>query len=263
MNHKRLLIATDLTDASQKAIDCAVAYAKKTEAEIILLHIFEIADVDEYAKQMMATNFLSRDIKRQLQEAVKEIEDNEGVKANYLTKDGDLFGLIAEVLDETKSDILFLGTHGIHGVQHLTGSFLAKTIINTHKPVWVIQKQTPVKSYENVFVYIDEFPGEALHSLTLEIAKLYNAQLHFVFTEPNNGFAVSEMVNTIKKTMDSENIAYTLNFISDELDKPKHLLEMASEKQSPLIIVNRDGKDADVHIPVLTNKHHIEVVCLY
>lgn len=102
-----------------------------------------------------------------------------------------------------------------------------------------------------------------MHSLTLEIAKLYNAQLHFVFTEPNNGFAVSEMVNTIKKTMDSENIAYTLNFISDELDKPKHLLEMASEKQSPLIIVNRDGKDADVHIPVLTNKHHIEVVCLY
>ncbi len=263
MNLKRFLVATDLSDASQKAVDCAVALAKKTESEIVLLHIFEIADVDEYAKQMMSTNFLSRDIKRQLQEAVKEIEDKEGVKANYLTKDGDLFGLIAEVLEETKSDILYLGTHGVHGVQHLTGSFLAKTINNTNKPVWVIQKQTPVKSYENVFVYIDEFPGEALHPLTLEIANLYSAQLHFVFTEPNNGFAVSEMVNTIKNTMDTKNIAYTLNFISDELDKPKYLLEMASEKQSPLIVVNRDGKDADVHIPVLTNKHHIEVVCLY
>jgi nucleotide-binding universal stress UspA family protein len=262
MNSKRLLVATDLSDASQKAIDCAVAIAKQTQSEIILLHIFEIADVDDYAKQMMASNFLSRDIKRQLQEAATEIETLHGVKANYLTKDGELFGLIAEVLNETKSDILFLGTHGVHGVQHLTGSFLAKTINNTHKPVWVIQKQTSIIPYENIFVYVDEFPGVALSPLTLELAKLYNAHLHFVFTEPNSGYAVSEMVSALEKTLASQNINYSLNFISEELDKPKHLLDMAAEKTSPLIIVNRDGKDADKHIPVLTNKHHIEVVCL-
>lgn len=263
MNTNRLLVATDLSDASQKAIDCAVALAKKTNSEIILLHIFEIADVDDYAKQMMATNFLSRDIKRQLQEAATEIEKQDGVKANYLTKDGELFGLIAEVFTETNSDILFIGTHGVHGVQHITGSFLAKTINNTKKPVWVIQKQTPIKAYQNIFVYVDEFPGEALHPLTLELAKLYNSTLHFVFTEPNSGYAVSEMVNTINKTMEAHSMSHTLNFISDELDKPKHLIEMAFEKSSPLIIVNRDGKDVDQHIPVLCNKHHIEVVCLY
>lgn len=263
MNTNRLLVATDLSDASQRAIECAVAVAQKTNSEIILLHIFEIADVDDYAKQMMATNFLSRDIKRQLQESANEIEKLHGVKANYLTKDGELFSLIAEVFTETNSDILFLGTHGVHGVQHITGSFLAQTINNTKKPVWVIQKQTPIKAYENIFVYIDEFPGEALHPLTLELAKLYNAALHFVFTEPNSGYAVSEMVNLIKKTMEDKGISHTLNFISDELDKPKHLLEMAIEKASPLIIVNRDGKDADIHIPILCNKHHIEVVCLY
>ncbi|MFM9945718.1 MAG: universal stress protein [Bacteroidia bacterium] len=263
MNSKRLLVATDLSDASQKAIECAVALAKKNNSEIILLHIFEIADVDDYAKQMMASNFLSRDIKRQLQEAATEIETQQGIKANYLTKDGELFGLIAEVFIETNSDILFIGTHGIHGVQHLTGSFLAKTINNTKKPVWVIQKQTPIKEYQNIFVYLDEFPGEALHPLSLELAKLYKAKLHFVFTEPDSGYSVSEMVNTISKTMQDHSIDHTLNFISGELDKPKHLIEMAFEKPSPLIIVNRDGKDSDHHIPILTNKHHIEVVCLY
>ncbi len=263
MNIKRLLVATDLSEASDKSLQCAVMVAKKLNAEIILLHIFELADVDEHSKQMMASNFLSRDIKRQLQEAVQDIESKEGIKTSFLTKEGELFSLIAEATNETNSDILFIGTHGTHGVQHITGSFLAKTINNTNKPAWVIQKQTSITPYENIFVYVDEFPGVALHPLTLELAKLYNAHLHFVFTAPNNGFAVSELVNNLKKTLDSENISFTLNFISDEADKQKHLLEMASVKSSPLIIVNRDGKDADKHIPVLTNKNHIEVICLY
>jgi len=263
MNTKRLLVATDLSDASQKATDCAVALAKKTDSEIILLHIFEVADVDDYAKQMMATNFLSRDIKRQLQEAADDIQLQHNVKANYLTKDGELFGLIAEVFTETNSDILYIGTHGVHGVQHLTGSFLAQTIDNTQKPTWVIQKQTSIKAYENILVYLDEFPGQALHPLTLELALLYKTNMHFVFTEANNGYAVTEMVNTIEKTMKENDLSYTLNFISDKLDKPHQLIEMAQEKSSPLIIVNRDGKDSGRHIPILTNKHHIEVVCLY
>ena len=263
MNSKRLLVATDLSDASDKAIECAAAIAQKTQSDIILLHIFEIADVDDYAKQMMATNFLSRDIKRQLQEQADETAKKYSIKTNYLTKDGELFGLIGEVFTETNSDILFLGTHGVHGVQHLTGSFLAKTINNTVKPVWVVQKQTNVKNYENIFVYVDEFPGQALHSLTLELAKIYKAKLHFVFTEPNNGYAVTEMVNVVKSTLDDEKIDYSLTFISDQLDKPHHFLELASVKSSPLIIVNRDGETSDKHIPILTNKYHIEVVCLF
>jgi nucleotide-binding universal stress UspA family protein len=263
MNSKRLLVATDLSDASDKALECAALFAQKTESEIILLHIFEIADVDDYAKQMMATNFLSRDIKRQLQEQADETAKKFGIKTNYLTKDGELFGLIGEVFIETKSDILFLGTHGVHGVQHLTGSFLAQTINNTVKPVWVVQKQTTIKSYENIFVYVDEFPGQALHPLTLDLAKIYKAHVHFVFTEPNNGYAVTEMVNVVKSTMADEKIEYSLNFISEQADKPHHLLHLASEKSSQLIIVNRDGETAEKHIPILTNKNHIEVVCLY
>jgi len=87
--------------------------------------------------------------------------------------------------------------------------------------------------------------------------------MHIVFTEANNGFALTAKVNTIEKTMKENNLSYTLNLLSDKLVKPHHLIEMAQEKSSPLIIVNRDGKGSGRHIPILTNKHHIEVVCLY
>jgi nucleotide-binding universal stress UspA family protein len=91
MTIKKLLVATDLSDASYRALQCATIHAKKFQSEIILLHIFEVADVDDSAKRMMASSFLNRDIKRQLQEMVEEVSKNEGIKATYLTKEGELF----------------------------------------------------------------------------------------------------------------------------------------------------------------------------
>ncbi len=262
MKSKRLLVATDLSDASHKATLCAVELAKKTNSEIILLHIFELADVDEYARQMIATNFLSRDIKRQLQESVNEIESQHQLKANYLTKDGNLYERISEVLDETDSDILYIGTHGIHGVQHLIGSFLAKTINNAHKPTWVVQKQTDIIDYQDIFVYLDEFPTRALHPLTLELANLYNAKLHFVFTEPSTGYEVSEMVTDIEKKLRSENMPHTIQYLEMNSAMAGQLIKLVSEKPASLIVLNRNGKDAEHLIPILTNDKNIEVLCL-
>jgi len=262
MENKRLIAATDLSDASDKSLQTAVMLAKKNNSEIILLHVFVVADIDESAKRMMGTNFLTRDIKRQLQETVDEIEKKDGVKATYLTKEGELFSLLAEASLETHSDILFVGTHGVHGVQHITGSFLAKTINPSPIPVWVVQKDSVLNPYKNIVVYIDEYPSEVLASKTLELARLFEAKLHFVFTEPDNAYTVSEMVVQLKTTLDREGMDYSLHFISEISDKPKAVLEMAHTLDSPIIIINRNGKPVDTYIPLLTNKHHLEVLCL-
>jgi nucleotide-binding universal stress UspA family protein len=262
MNTKKLLVATDLSDASYRALQCAIMVAKKFNSEIILLHIFEVADVDENAKRMLASNFLNRDIKRQLQETVKETAANEGIKITYLTKDGELFTSMNEAANETSADIMFVGTHGVKGVQHLTGSFIAATVNTTSLPVWIIQKETALKPYENIVVYIDEYPEEPLNVITLGLARAFNSNLTFVFTEPSNAFKVTEMVQNLKTTLEGSGLEHTCIFISDSLDKHKSLLDIAVEKTSPLIVLDRNHHDIDMQVHILTNKHHMEVLCL-
>jgi len=262
MQNKKYLVATDLSEASEKALLCASKLAKKFDSEIILLHVFEVADVDETAKRMMSSSFLNRDIKRQLQETVQEIANTEGIKITYLTKEGELFSMMNEAAKETGSDLLFIGTHGVHGVQHLTGAFIAKTINTVTVPVWVIQKDTPLVPYENIVVYIDEYPEDALHAKTLGLAKSYGASLHFIFTEPADAFTVSDMIKKTSELLDKESIAYEFKNISEELDKQKALLDFASELKAALIVFDRNQDTVDTHVPVLTNKQHIEVLCL-
>jgi nucleotide-binding universal stress UspA family protein len=262
MKNKKYLVATDLSEASDKALLCAAKLAKKFDSEVILLHVFEVADVDESAKRMMSSSFLNRDIKRQLQESVQEVAKTEGIKITYLTKEGELFSMMDEAAIETGSDILFIGTHGVHGVQHLTGAFIAKTINTVSIPVWVIQKDTPLLPYENIVVYVDEYPEEALHIKTLELAQSYGTAVHFVFTEPADAFTVSDMIKKTSARLDAESISYTFKNVSQELDKQKALLDIALEMKAPLIVFDRNQDNVDTQVPIITNKQNIEVLCL-
>ena len=161
------LIATDLSDAAARATDCAIMVAKKFNAELIFLHIFEVPDVDAYSNKLIATNFLNREIKKQLLDVVHNAESNHGIKSTYLAKEGELFQLIAEGAAETNPELFFVGTHGIRGVQHIIGSFIAKIINGSNVPVWVVQKESKISAFENIVVYLDAMNRKPLHTLTM------------------------------------------------------------------------------------------------
>ena len=262
MDNKKLLVATDLSDAAYNALMCAVGIAKKLNSEIILLHVFEVADVDENARRLISSSFLNREIKRQLQEICDTVQSEHGIKSTYLTKEGDLFKLLGGTANETNSDILFVGTHGVQGVQHITGSFIAKTINLSPVPVWVVQKETPLKAYENIYVLIDEMFDNPGHNTILDLAKMFNAKLNFVFTEPPSAYSVSDITNKIKTMVQNTNLACDIISIAEEMDKTKSLIDLAYSGASPLIIINRNGSDADNFVGLVTNKCHIEVLCL-
>jgi hypothetical protein len=58
------------------------------------------------------------------------------------------------------------------------------------------------------------------------------------------------------------NLACDIISIAEEMDKTKSLIDLAYSGASPLIIINRNGSDADNFVGLVTNKCHIEVLCL-
>lgn len=260
----RFLIATDLSDAAAKAIECAAMVAKPFNAELILLHIFEVADVDAYSNKLITSNFLNREIKKQLQNSVQQLESVNGIKASYLTKDGSLFDLIAEGAEETKADILFIGTHGIKGVQHITGSFIAKAINEVTLPVWIVQKESNITTNQHIFVYVDALNHKPLHSLSLQLATFYHATIHFVFTESTQGFAVAQMIKQLKTLLDDRAIVYDISHLTVDSDLQKEFLSLASKFTAPLLVINRAGKAVEkYHEEIITNRQHFSVLCLF
>lgn len=257
------LIATDLSDAAARATDCATMVAKKFNAELIFLHIFEVPDVDAYSNKLIATNFLNREIKKQLLDVVHNAEKQHGIKSTYLAKEGELFQLIAEGAAETNPDLFFVGTHGIRGVQHIIGSFIAKIINGSNVPVCVVQKESKVVPFENIIVYIDSMNRKPLHHLTLMLAKAFNSKLHFVFSEAPDVFAVSKMISEIKERLETEKISFDMYHLPDEHEHQKSFLAVADKHVAPLVIINRCGKVVDkAYEEIITNHQHLPVLCI-
>ncbi|MCC6721237.1 MAG: universal stress protein [Bacteroidia bacterium] len=258
----RLLVATDLSEASNKALMSAVNIAGKIKSEIILLHVFEVSDIDKSAKKLVGSGFLNREIKNQLEEITSDIQKKYNINSSYLTKEGELFETLAETAKETKSDIIFIGTHGVHGVQHITGSFLAKTINSVNIPVWVSKKNTVISEYKDIYILIDELFDNPVNDILLEIAEKFNSVLHYYFTESTSSFTSKELIIKIQTVIDNTKIKYTISSLNGEENINQKFVDKASLSSCSLMVLERNNNDISPLIDIFNNKNSIEVLCL-
>ncbi|HQU99923.1 MAG: universal stress protein [Bacteroidia bacterium] len=264
MENPRFLIATDLSDAASKATDYAIEFGKRFNASLLLLHIFEVANVDANSNKLMSANFLNREIKKQIQGTVNDIESKHGLQANYMSKEGDLFVLLGEAASETHSDIMFIGTHGIRGVQHIIGSFIAKVINGSALPILVVQKESKPCALKSIAIWIDHSQQNPIEGWIIAIAKSFQTHIHFVFSEDAVGPGVNAHVDIINQSMQQHQLPYTVYHINEIADKHTHFLNYASSIDASLLVCCRHGHLVNKPIEeIITNKHHIPVLCLY
>lgn len=126
MHYSRILVATDLSDNTQPTIEKALKLAKSFDAELILLHVIEpipaygypgIADLEspliDHAKEEMA------------QFGEKYGISSENLKVEF----GSVKTQVLHCANESKVDLIIVGSHGKHGLGPLLGSS-ASAIVN-------------------------------------------------------------------------------------------------------------------------------------
>ena len=72
--------------------------------------------------------------------------------------EGNIFTAIGEVAEEVGAMLVVMGTHGIKGMQKLTGSWALKVIANSKVPYLVVQDEPHKAEINNVVVPIDYSP---------------------------------------------------------------------------------------------------------
>ena len=140
MKTKVFIVPYDFTEASEKALSQAIEISKADAAKVIVLHI-------------VAKDSEIEDAKRRINFIISELNSSLDIKGEVIK--GSIFNSIGEIAEKNKASAIIMGTHGAKGMQKVFGSFAMKVIISTGIPFMVLQKETPIKQYNNICLSID------------------------------------------------------------------------------------------------------------
>lgn len=175
MSSKTFIVPHDFTDVANIALDHAISTAKPLNGEIYLLHVVakdkDIADAETKLNQVVS-NYSG------------------GVKLIPTVRVGNIFEDIGEFAAEKHAELIFMGTHGTHGWQHLTGMNALKVITRSSIPFVIVQEKTAKDDgYENIVVPLD-LNKETKQKLTIvaNIAKYFNSKVHVITPEETDEF---------------------------------------------------------------------------
>lgn len=142
---KRILVPIDFGGPSTYALDVAVALAKQHEASLTIIHAWDIPAY-AYAGYGMAPmdilTPLEQTARQLLDEAVARVA-KEFSGATAVLRKGVAWREILAATEETKADLVVMGTHGREGIGRVVlGSVAEKTV--RHSPVTVLVTRQPV-----------------------------------------------------------------------------------------------------------------------
>jgi nucleotide-binding universal stress UspA family protein len=139
----RILIPTDFTNTSERALDWATELATELSSSIVIMHAYDIPVLGFPDGAVIATPEIAARITesaRVLLERTVERRRGLGVLVEGVLREGVPWEQINALADAMNVDMIVIGTHGRRGLARaLLGSVAENVIRTAHRPVVVIQ----------------------------------------------------------------------------------------------------------------------------
>jgi nucleotide-binding universal stress UspA family protein len=223
MRTKNFIVPHDFTDVANIALDHAIATAKPIGAEIYLLHVVAKGkDINEAESK--------------LNDVLASYADC-GVKIIPSVRLGNIFEDIGDFASEHHAELIFMGTHGTHGWQHLTGMNALKVITHSSVPFVIVQEKTAKETgYDDIVVPLD-LNKETKQKLAIvaNLAKYFNSRVHVITPEETDEFLRHQVKANIvfaKKYFEEREIEVTTTLVpSSGFDKEviKHAVNVGAD----------------------------------
>ncbi|HEY5470318.1 MAG TPA: universal stress protein [Bacteroidales bacterium] len=235
--HKKLIVVPwDFTQVAEHALAHAVKISRMVGNEICLLHIVDNGIV-----------LKEENLKRgQLQKLIEENSNKFNVPITYHISKGSIFSAIAEYANEKEASLVVMGTHGMKGMQKLTGSWALKVIVKSKIPFIVVQ-DAPVdqERYHNIVFPVD-FRGENKEKMRMAIfmGKYFDSKIHMLVS-------VSSDKNLTKKT--NTNLNFSIKYlIQNNIDYEIHEVPRGNFAQQTIDFSQKINADL---ILIMTTKN--------
>lgn len=195
--HQKLIVVPwDFTHIAEHALAHAVKISRMVGNEICLLHIVEqgISAAAEGQKKVL------------LQHVAGESSKKYNMVINSQVVKGSIFKAIAEFANDKDASIVVMGTHGMKGMQKLTGSWALKVIVKSKVPFIVVQDPPVDQERYHKIVFPVDFRGENKEKIKMAIfmGKFFDSKIHIFVTKTSDK-------NLLKKT--NVNINFAIKYL--------------------------------------------------
>jgi nucleotide-binding universal stress UspA family protein len=231
-DHQKLIVVPwDFTLVAEHALAHAVKISRMVGNEICLLHIVDAGIKPSAEGEKIA--------------ALSHVADENGKKYNmhistHISK-GTIFNAIADFVNDKDASLVVMGTHGMKGMQKLTGSWALKVIVKSKVPFIVVQDPpADQERYHNIVLPMD-FRNENKEKIKMAIfmGKYFDSKIHMLIsTSPDKNIAKKTNVNinfSIKYLIQN-NIQYEIH------DVPKgnfaqQTIDFAEQMKADMIVI--------------------------
>jgi nucleotide-binding universal stress UspA family protein len=262
---KYLLVPWDFTSVSDNALQHALRIAKYVNNEVRLIHII---DDNSKAGQM------KEEAEGKLDLLVKEVKEKHGIKPSYVILEGSIFNTISKYASSNDVQMVIMGTHGVKGMQKLTGSWALKVMLGSKVPFLIVQdKPTDKKRFTDIVFPID-FKAESREKLywAIYLGKYFSSKIH-LFKPPTSDQAFLKGINTnlnfAIKFLKQNDIEYEIHTAKKASNFPKEIITLSEEIEADLILImttkNVTIGDFVLGVPeqyVITNSAKLPVMCV-
>lgn len=261
-NTYRVMVPTDFSEPAEAAISHAAMVAKSFNGEVLLLHVISSDRAKEAAEE-------------KLTQIATDSSNTYSVDVKFEIRKGSIFDRIPEVAKELDVMLIVMGTHGVKGIQHLTGSYALKVIGQSKVPFIVVQTRKARPEINDIVLPI-KFSQETKSklSITASIAKHFGAVVHIFTSNETDEFIrtkVSRELTFAKHFFDERGVKYEVEVAPEHGHFIPQMLDYTNDIDADMVaIVNSSGDGGFLpgmfkgagEVEVITNKYEIPVIVM-
>ena len=246
---KKIIVPTDFSPTAEKAQNFAVQSAKLFDAEVTLLHAFEIekfttADYTGYDNDLVKK--MMDQIEKSFNKAKQYIADMDDVEVKTHLSSYSLNTSIKEIEKENQADLIVMGTIGQGGIgRSLWGTRTSSLIGKAKTPIMVIPYNYTWKKPSKILFLTNKFEKDPeILNYIFEWAGLYTANVEVgVFTDVDGDKAekffenkekLEEYESFIKEEFYEKSIV-SQHLVSDEFEDT--LNEYIQENEVDMVVM--------------------------
>jgi nucleotide-binding universal stress UspA family protein len=257
---KKILVPTDFSKISINAVEVAVEIAKKSNAEITLLHVVEEASSSSFsvtgewqkegwADKLYTVKLLEKS-KAQLEKLVLDPKF-EAVKITGELRVGNAFHGMRTIITENKVDLVVMGTSGRSGaVDTVIGTNTERVVRHAKCPVLSINKKPSRVDFKNIVYATAMHKDEEIFSrMVKKTQALYNSTVHLVRINTPGDFqrdyVVKDYMEKFAKKLGLKN--YTVNVFND-ITEEDGIIYFAETIDADMIAMATHGRTGFAHV---------------
>lgn len=262
MSLHKILVPVDFTPVSSTAVNHAIAVGKAFQSEIHLLHIVSEKSRFKEAKERLAAF------------AEEHFKAFEG-KVQTTVRIGHLFDDIDDVSVEVDANLVMMGTHGLKGMQFITGGRALKIVRECSVP-FIISQSRPIREtgYDDIVVPLDLHQDTKQKlAIASEMAKYFKGRVHLISPAASDEFLQNQLRRNVEFASDyleERGIEYTTKISEHESGNfVKDVIRYAASVEADLIgIMNFHEKSLmgvlgqTYEQQIITNEAEIPVLIL-